>query len=375
MDGRILLQPGSTGVATYAWGLRRALALISEQPLTLIDRPGLSAAMPVSGSRGQRWVRALWPGTHEAVACDIGGEPLLVALDIFRLAQVHFDVYRRALRITASGPPGVMHWTYPVPLVIEGWANLYTIHDVIPLLQPDLTPIDHVRHRRLLQAITDSAAAIVTVSDTSAADIARTLGCAADRIHNCGQAVDAEPSSASLPSQLTPKAYLLALGSVERRKNLDRLIDAYVASGATMPLVIAGPDGWQGIRSDKPGVVRLPYLPRELVRALIGQAKALLMPSLAEGFGLPVVEAMAMGTPVMTSRGGALEEIAGNAALLVDPRSIGDMATAIARLAKDPGLEEALSAAGLRNARRFTLARFAEKLAPLYEEQFARLRR
>lgn len=375
MDGRMLLQAGSTGVATYARGLRRALSLIAERPLVLVDRPGLDAAIPVAGGRSQRWLRALWPGAHNARLRSIRGDSLMVASDIFRTAQVHFDLYGRLLRIRMPGRPGIMHWTYPLPLMIEGWANLYTIHDVIPLLQPELTPIDQGRHRRLLRSIAGIAASIVTVSDTSAADIARALDCAKDRIRNCGQAVDGEPSRAALPGDLASKAYLLALGSVERRKNLDRLVEAYSASGVALPLVIAGPDGWQGELSHIPGVVRLPYLPRNQVSSLIGEAKALLMPSLAEGFGLPIVEAMALGTPVMTSRGGALEETAGNAALLVDPRDIGDMAAAIQRLVQDSAVGDGLAAAGLRNARRFTLARFAEQLTPLYEEQMARLGR
>jgi glycosyltransferase involved in cell wall biosynthesis len=368
MDGRMLVHGQPTGVGTYAQGLLHAHERIAAQPLILTDRPSLDDAAPLAGSRLMRWLRALWPLARRAVERTDGPQALLVAPDIFRLAQIHFDIFGRLLRVTVPGPPGIIHWTYPVPLRIDGWANLYTIHDVIPLQQPDLSPIDHRRHRRILDRITASATGVVTVSDASAADIARELDYPRTQIHNCGQAVEIARSSAALPAGLFPGQYLLTLGSVERRKNLDTLAQAYRLTGSTMPLVVAGPQGWHAPALDGPGIVRLPYLPEDQIRALLGHACALLMPSLAEGFGLPVVEAMALGTPVMTSAGGALEEVAGGGALLVDPHNSAAMAQALRRLIDDDALRLRLAEAGRRNARLFTLDRFAAKLAVLYAE-------
>jgi glycosyltransferase involved in cell wall biosynthesis len=102
------------------------------------------------------------------------------------------------------------------------------------------------------------------------------------------------------------------------------------------------------------------------MRALIGHARALVMPSLAEGFGIPVAEAMTLGTPVATSDRGALAETAGGAALAVDPLDIAGLAAAIRRLAEEDALCLSLASAGRRNAARFTPARFAERLTRAY---------
>ncbi len=167
---------------------------------------------------------------------------------------------------------------------------------------------------------------------------------------------------------------------MEPRKNLLRLAQAHAAAGVAAPLVIAGPDGWQGREisarlARHPGVVRLPWLPRPLLLALMAGAAGLLMPSLAEGFGLPVAEAMALGAPVMTSRDGALAEIAGEAAMLVDPLDILAMAGAIAALAGDATLRGRLAAAGRRRAETFTKAAHGRRLAEVYAEVLDRRRR
>ena len=140
-----------------------------------------------------------------------------------------------------------------------------------------------------------------------------------------------------------------------------------------MPLVIAGPDGWgasdiAGLIESTPGVIRLPYLDRHTVRILVSQARALVMPSLAEGFGLPVAEAMALGTAVATSDHGALAETAGGAALAIDPHDIAALAAGLRRLAMDDAFCASLAAAGRRNAERFTPARFAERLTRAYAD-------
>jgi glycosyltransferase involved in cell wall biosynthesis len=374
LDGR-MLAPGGTGVSTYARGLRSALPLITTRAGLLHD-----GAQAGRTGRARRWLAAAWPlarhANRDGTADSSNVEPFF-ARDVFRAAQVHFNLYGRLLRVRMPMPFGIMHWTYPVPLQVIGWANVYTVHDAIPIAQPTLSPIDEGRHRRLLRAVCEAAAAIAAVSADARAAIITAVDCPADLVVDCAQAVDLAPSDAALPGGLMPGGFLLVCGTVEPRKNIGRVLAAYRRSGVALPLVIAGPDGWRAdeIAADIAGtlgVVRLKELDRAAMLALIGGARALLMPSLAEGFGLPVVEAMALGTPVATSDSGALREVAGGAALLVDPSDPAAIADAIVRLAGDDRLCAELHAAGLRRARNFTLARFAERLERLYAPLVAR---
>lgn len=369
MDGRML---GETrgGVATYARALARAQRAIDPGSLVLRDGPRDSPS-PVGQGRWRRRLRALMPGvrTAEARAATPPHPADLHAPDVFRLAQVYFDIHRRPLALRAPGPPRIMHWTYPVPLRLEGWINVYTVHDVIPLLDPTLSPIDPRRHRRLLRAILRPGAEVATVSEAARHDILRLLGCDPARVTNCAQAVEASPGGTP-PDGLAPGGYVLACGSVEPRKNIGAIVAAHRRSGIALPLVIAGPDGWRsgGFAFDAPDILRLRDVDERTMPALIANARLLLMPSLAEGFGLPVAEAMALGTPVVTSAGGALAETAGDAALLVDPRDVDGIANAIRMVCDDHGLRRTLIGRGLRNAERFTPARFATRMAAFYAD-------
>lgn len=366
-----MLAADATGVATYARALRRAQQTLTAQALLLGGGRASAPGSPVT--RLQRWrrlARAVVPAGVRAGAVAAGYE----RHDLFRLAQAFFTIHGRLLPVSVRGPVGIMHWSYPVPLRIAGWRNLYTVHDVIPLTHPTLSPIEAVRHRRLLDRIAASADAIVAVSATAAAEIAATLGLSPQRVVDCSQPVAvAEPGDGPLPAGLEDGRYLLVCGTVEPRKNIARIVSAHRASGTTLPLVVAGPDGWQGgtaaaALAGTPGIVRLPWQSRPTMVALLAKARALVMPSLAEGFGLPVAEAMAMGTPVVTSAGGALAETAGGAALLVDPLDTAAIAAAIARVAQDDALCHALAEAGrARAAARFAPRAFADRLGALYD--------
>jgi glycosyltransferase involved in cell wall biosynthesis len=373
MDTRMLATPGGTGVSSYARALHHAHAALGEDHVLLSDRPYLDRPAPAPLGRAGRWLRALMPGGRRAREADgPDGERLFVAPDLFRMAQVYFDVHRRPLPVHVPGPAGIMHWTYPVPLHVTGWRNLYTVHDVIPLLHPALTHIDGRRYRRLLDRLSASAARFITVSESARGEIVEAIGCSPDFVIDCGLTVDGSPADAqALPGGLVPGRYLLVCGTVEPRKNLVRLAEAYRRSGVTLPLVVAGPDGWAAAELDAllaatPGAIRLPYLDRSAVHALLGHARALLMPSLAEGFGLPVAEAMALGTPVLTSNRGALAETAGGAALTASPEDLAALVQAITRLATDDALCTGLAEAGRRNADRFSAARFRERLTAAY---------
>lgn len=366
LDGRMLVH-GGTGVASYARALAYAQRSLSACALTLHD------ASSDGGGSGGRWgrrLRALWPGEVRIRR----EEDAFRAPDLFRLAQVYFDVHRRLLPVRPPIWGGIMHWTYPVPLRILGWRNVYTIHDAIPLTAPNLTSIDGRRHTRLLRQIAETADMLVTVSDAAAHDITAALGIAPGRIVNCSLAINLAGAPGLPPAGLPIGRYLLAIGTVEPRKNIIRLMEAHRRSGSKLPLVIAGPTGpgaeataiEREIASAEQ-VIRLSYVAASDMPRLIANARALVMPSLAEGFGLPVAEAMSLGTPVITSNRGALAETAGGAALLISPEDVPAIAAAIQRVSESDTEHARLAQAGRDNARRFTMAPFVERLGTLYQ--------
>jgi len=343
LDTRNLALAEGTGVASYTRMLALAYVALGLTPQFL-------AAEPAEISRFQRFRRALAPA--------VGLGPAFSAPDIFRSAQVHFNVYRRALRLRVKNPPRLMHWTYPLPLYLAGSTNIVTIHDLIPLQHPELTGIDPRRMRRLLREVVRHADAIVTVSETVRADIISELAVPPGRVFNLYQAVDVAGGEAG--EEICPPGSFLMIGAVEKRKNIARLAAAHAASGVDIPLVIIGPGG-----EAPPGVLRVPYAKRaDLLRAM-ACARAILFPSLAEGFGLPMAEGFALGVPVMTARGGATEEVAGGAALLVDPLDVAGMAAAIRRLAVDDALCARLRAAGLARGQLFALDAYAARLGAM----------
>jgi glycosyltransferase involved in cell wall biosynthesis len=168
--------------------------------------------------------------------------------------------------------------------------------------------------------------------------------------------------------------YVLFCGTVEPRKNLRRVLQAFLSLDADgVELVLAGPPGWKedlgGELQGLNGRARaLGFLPRADLDVLYAGAAVVVYPSLAEGFGLPLLEAMANGAAVVTSVGTATEEVAGDAALLVDPLDVDAIAAGIQRLLDDRGLAEELGSAARTRASTFTWTRSAELIEAVYAE-------
>lgn len=363
VDGR-LRSARATGVATYARAVVAALESAGRSPMILDDAAGGRFGESSSWfDRSRRWFASR---SSAALHLETDGRRLF-ARDIFRLAQARFDRKGDLLRLVAPGAPGVMHWTYPIPARIEGWVNVYTVHDVIPLTHPELSPMTPGGLRARLTAIARSADRLVTVSETSRRAIAEALGLEPERIVNCAAAVPpVVRANRPLPCELAPDGYHLFCGMIEPRKNLPRLIAAWRASGSSRPLVIAGPPGGESI--DGPEVIHLGFLPRGELLDLIAEARALLFPALEEGFGLPVIEAMTLGTPVVTSDRGALGETAAGAALQVDPEDEHAIAAAIGRVDRDDALCRELAERGRARSTAFSIAGFGERLLALYAD-------
>lgn len=364
IDGRLARQHGGTGVSSYGKGLANTVAALGHLVEPLVDGG--------KSGRASAWLGAVRPGEWRVPLTDgrrSGGT-------VFRSAQIRFDLRRTLLPVCdTADPPALMHWTYPLPLRFAAVPNLYTIHDLIPLLHPGLSPISDKRMRRLLGCVTEAATHIVTVSECSRREIIDVLGVPPDRVTNTYQAiVDTRPNPAALAQTLnvlglTPGGYVLHAGSVEPRKNVRRLIQAHRESRSRWPLVIAGPDGWRAateLANAGPEVIRLPWVARADLVALIAGARCVLVPSLAEGFGLVVAEAMTLGTAVICSAHGALREVAGDAAQLVDAEDTAAWTAMLASLDRDDDAISALVAAGNLRAQNFTLAAHADRLQPLY---------
>ncbi|MFW6067981.1 MAG: glycosyltransferase family 4 protein [Chloroflexota bacterium] len=170
--------------------------------------------------------------------------------------------------------------------------------------------------------------------------------------------------------------YLLYLGTLQPRKNLQRLIEAYIQSGVSQQLVLAGKPGWlsepilRTVAQHKEGDnIRLTgFVDQEDKAALLSGATSLLYPSLYEGFGFPILEAQACGTPVLCAKNSSQPEVAGNAALLAPSRDTGALAAGIRRLAQDEGLRKQLVEKGLKNVQRFSWQRAAEQVMSILEE-------
>jgi len=376
LDGRNSSLAEGTGVATYARTLAQAVRTINIEPEWILAQAPQGPA-PQGHSKVRDFLRASRPVAKLCRTSDETGGAAFLSPDIFRAAQLHFKLYRRPMALRCDDPPDIMHWTYPLPLFLRGVPNIVTIHDLIPLKQPDLTTILGARMKLLLSAVVARATSVVTVSEAVRHDIIALLGVPPERVVNLYQGVDlpaTPPREAEGRSRLCPPGSFICLGPVEPRKNIERLIAAHQASGVKTPLVIIGPDGPRGsnltkaaARGLQDGLIRrVPFSPREAVMRAVAEARALLYPSLAEGFGLPIAEAMTLGTPVMTSQGGATEEIAGGAALLVDPLSTENIAAGIAALDTDAGLRARLRAAGLERAKLFSMAAYSARLERFY---------
>jgi glycosyltransferase involved in cell wall biosynthesis len=290
-----------------------------------------------------------------------------------------------------------MHWTYPLPVRIAGARNVYTLHDLVPLRLPYTTLDNKRNYLRLCRRLVQQADHIVTVSESSRRDIIDLLGAPEEKVSNTYQAVHIPAKYAAKPLAnvvadvektfgLGFRRYFMFFGAIEPKKNIGRLIEAYLASKVDDPLVIVGKKAWKSedelqlvsddhvrylvthgdVTLTRRRIVQIDYAPFPLLVSLIRGAKAVLFPSLYEGFGLPALEAMVLGTPVMTSNTASIPEVVGGAALTVDPYDVRAMVDAIRALDADEALRNRLAEAGPRQAALFSPERYRERLRETY---------
>ena len=312
----------------------------------------------------------------------------------------------RFMKVRLPRDVQLMHWTMPVPIRAEGIPNIYTILDVIPFVLPYATVGSAPAEMKMFRKILKSADRIVTISEFSREEISKIFYVDKESILNTYVASNIDADIVSMPeheiekyvavtAQLQYRNYLLFVGSIEPRKNVDRLIDAYLWSKTELPLVVCSSSGWMNEEtiarldhlalalsksngSDKGAgaaggkgkrIVRVSKAKDAHVARLMRGARAVLFPSIYEGFGLPVLEAMQLGTPVITSNATSTAEVAGDASILVDPFSVEEMAQAIDRICFDDALWSRLVEAGVRRAETFSASAFAERVRILLDTQ------
>jgi glycosyltransferase involved in cell wall biosynthesis len=307
----------------------RGLLPYLEGPGVELERLSFGGAgRPATLVRDTAWYLAALPLEARRRHCDV----------------LHCTTYRAPLRS-------------PVPVVV-------TVHDLAVLRMPEaFNRWTREYGRHLLGHVVRAARRVIAVSEFTKQEAIELLGVPAERVRVVPNAVD-RPFTSDGPR--AEGDYVLAVGTLEPRKNLPRLVEAARRAGAE--LRIAGDPGWGGVEIAGNGVQTLGYVSDEELAALYRGARCVAYPSLYEGFGIPVLEAMACGAPVVTSAGGALEELAGGAAVLVDPLDPDSIAAGIAEASSRRG---ELAQLGPERAARYTWSSAAAATVEVYREAVA----
>jgi glycosyltransferase involved in cell wall biosynthesis len=304
------------------------------------------------------------------------------------IAKLWFEqvTFPRACRTAGAD---IAHVPYFAPPLSSPVPTVVTIHDLIPLVLPAYRGSPLVRaYTRLVSAAARRADAVIVDSEFSKRDVVRLLRVQASRVHVVYLAANARPAPAADPAAVRarlrlPAKYLLYLGGYDQRKNVGTIIRAFARSG------LAG-DGWKlvlaGVALGRdseffPSPERLSFeaglgaatkllgwVDERDKPALFGGAAAFLFPSRYEGFGLPPLEAMANGVPVLSSNASSLPEVCGSAARLLDPNDVDGWSEAMCAIVDDEALRKQMSARGLEQANKFSWRRAAEETLRVYHQ-------
>ncbi|MBU0491212.1 MAG: glycosyltransferase family 4 protein [Chloroflexi bacterium] len=363
---------GRAGLGRYAASLARALAARDPAQLALFYNQD-AGTRPLAGLEDQptRTVRA-------------GYKPWRMAVWLGQLARLDYG------RLVPGAT--LFHATEHLLLPLRRVPTVLTVHDLIWHLFPH-------HHKRLNRWFLDAAMPlfcrrathIIAISECTRRDLVRLYGVPESKVTVVPEA--AAPGFQPVPPGLVdevraryglPARYAVTVGTIEPRKNLIRLADAVArlragappsAGGTDLRLVVVGAPGWLYdetlARLARPdvadAVIRPGFVPDEDLPAVYAGAVLCVQPSLYEGFGLPVLEAMACGAPVVCSNTSSLPEVGGDAARYFDPADPDDMARAIAAVWDDAGLRDTMRAAGLAQARQFSWDRAAAETLAVYQ--------
>lgn len=383
------LQGPLTGIGQYTYNLAREL-------LTREDIDELRFLVHGRLKRSQQMMAPCEPGfssTQVKSAINIGdriGSLRSIAAQSTLAVSLYEQVIRRMERQSLSDYHNADIYHSPNYMLPEfPGKTVVSILDLSTFRYPEHHPKARVRFvNSHIERAVKSADHIVTISDFVKSEIMERFNVPESRITVTYLGADKRfcPMPEILFNEqartlgLAYKGYFLFTSSIEPRKNLDRLLDAYIAYRAStkdhlLPLIVTGMPGWksqhtherlQKLQSE--GAVRyLGYVDQRLLPVLVAGARAVLYPSLYEGFGLPVLEAMQSGTATMTSRDTPMAEICGDAALLVNSTDTEEMTNAIASFANQPENIALLVSKGLENAKEFSWGRCANQTLLAYQ--------
>ena len=363
-----LLRPVPGGIGRYVRALTDhlpAVAAADRGAVSWIVGRHPAGRLATAGLVPAVTARLAWPGRVATRTWVTLRRPRLPAGVLADLDMVHAT--------SAAVPP-----TGGRPLVA-------TVHDLAFRHYPDAYPAAGRRyHDRAARIVAGEAARVIAVSQATADDLTELYGVEPARISVVPLGVEPpgaadQAAAAGLLADLGVRGpFLLAVGTLEPRKNLPRLLAAFGEVTDELPdhfLVVAGPVGWGPTLRPTWDSVRVKLagpVDDRVLQALYRTADGLAYPSLYEGFGLPVVEAMAHGLPVLTSDRSSLPEVAGDAAVLVDPLDRGAIAKGLVRLVTDSALRRRLADAGPRRAARFTWSATAAGTWAAYRGVLAR---
>ena len=342
----LLLRSAGIKTYTYHWIQHLWQQAGNEQILTF---PRISKLAPLNHERSILSPARTYPRLALLYAAN-----LLPAAPLLRWMTASVDVFHVSTQI----------WNPPRNTKLTA-----TIHDMTGHLMPELHTPGNVRaEATFAKNVLLRADRLIAVSENTRADAVRVLGLNPERIEVIYSGIPdvyfgAQPHlnrrKGMGPAE---RPYVLSLGTIEPRKNIDTLLDAWQGFRLRndFDLLIAGATGWSSEKTlerltsrPPPGVRYLGYVAEDELPGLTAGATAFIYPSLYEGFGFPVAQAMAAGVPVITSNTSCLPEIAGEGALLVDPRSPAEIQSALEKLLTTPGLQEQLGTAGRARAQQY----------------------
>jgi glycosyltransferase involved in cell wall biosynthesis len=348
----LFLLPGVCGgTETYAAGLLKGLSECESENeyFVYVNR----------SARGWPLPRA---GNFHRVVCPVNGSQRALR---YLFEQVAFPLRLRRDKVELLHSLGyVCPLAAPCPSVV-------TIHDLNYRVSGTL--MSPLRRRVLSSFVRWSALRcdhVIVPSEYSRQELKEGIPEAGNKATVIWEAAFARQES-PVPELLAPKApYAMAFGSLSLHKNIPRLIEAFerARERAAFPYILLLVGSAHKVASVSSDVMVIPRQPDGVVQSLIAGAAFFLIPSIYEGFGLPVLEAMSAGVPVACSTAGSLPEVAGNAALLFDPESVESIESAIVRMATDAELREELVDRGQANVKQFSWARAATETVDIYRK-------